>query len=367
MADYKIDSHKLWWHSERVEEWLNNTDCGPIYLEIGLTNICNHDCTFCGFDYAQGTNTLPSKVILENLKPMKECGVKSICYSGAGEPCLHKDFPEIISQTNAAGIDAAFSTNAALFDKDKAEKVLPYASWVRFSVDAATPETHAKIHRPKRASPESDFEIVIKNISNAVEIKQKNTYPVTLGAQFILLEENKHELLPFAEMCRKIGVDLLQIKPYSRHPPSIKKLNVDYNNCQLLEDNVLKYATPDFKVVFRSSRMQRISSQRNYSHCLALPFWAMINERGDVMPCDIYYDQPSHSYGNIKESNFYDIWHSERRRQIMDSIFEKGTSGCKEGCRMDAINIDLWKLKKRELSLKDILQKGSPPANVNFI
>ena len=85
------------------------------------------------------------------------------------------------------------------------------------------------------------------------------------------------------------------------------------------------------------------------------------------MPCDLYYDRTDFSYGNIKESNFYEIWKGQRRQDVIARICEKGTTGCKEGCRMDAINIDLWKLKNGQVSLEDFIQVGEPPAHVNFI
>ena len=167
-----IDSHKLMFHPERIDEWMKKGDCPPIYLEIGLTNICNHKCIFCGLDWAKGTNTLDTNVLLENLKDMAEFGVKSVCFSGAGEPTLHKDFALIVKKTREFGIDEAFSTNIALFNEEKAKATLPYATWIRFSLDAGTPKTHAFIH----GTSESDFDKIIENLKKTVEIKKKNNY-----------------------------------------------------------------------------------------------------------------------------------------------------------------------------------------------
>ena len=58
MAKIDIDSHKLMYHPERVAEWKEKGDCYPIYVEIGLTNVCNHKCIFCGLDWARGKNIL---------------------------------------------------------------------------------------------------------------------------------------------------------------------------------------------------------------------------------------------------------------------------------------------------------------------
>ena len=219
MKQPEVDSHKLMYHPKRVAEWQEKNDCYPIYVEIGLTNICNHKCIFCGLDWARGTNTLKTDILLERIKEMAELGVKSICFSGAGEPLLHKDFAEIVEKTKKSGIDVSFSTNTVLFSEEKARQVLPYTSWIRFSVDAGSKKTHAKMH----GTSESDFEKIIENLKNAVRIKKENNYQTTLGVQFLLMEDNAQELLEFAELCKKIGVDNLQVKPYSQNPKSINK------------------------------------------------------------------------------------------------------------------------------------------------
>lgn len=336
-----IDSHKLMFHPERIDEWMKKGDCPPIYLEIGLTNICNHKCIFCGLDWAKGTSTLDTDVLLENLKDMAEFGVKSVCFSGAGEPSLHKDFELIVKKTKEFGIDVAFSTNIALFDEEKAKATLPYTTWIRFSLDAGTPKTHAFIH----GTSESDFDKIIENLKKAVEIKKKNNYPVTLGVQFILLEENADELLKAAELCRNIGVDNLQVKPYSHVPNSFNNLSVDYNKFAEIAKKLESFSNDNFKVIYRASRAERIEKKQDYQSCHGLPFFAIINEKGDVQPCHIYYGNSSFSFGNIYKDKFSDIWRSNQRKEVIERINKSGISGCRKGCRLDAINIYLHRLK----------------------
>jgi len=362
-----IDGHKIAWHKDRLKQWHEKGDCPPIYVEIGLTNLCNHDCVFCGFDYARGTDTLDTKVLLDNVKIMGNYGVKSILYSGAGEPFLNKDFPQIIRKTKGYGIDVAFSTNIALFNKLNAEKVLPYTSWIRLSLDSATPETHAKVHRAKGQNREKDFSKILLNLENLVKIKRANNYGTTLGTQFLLLEENAHEVLESAKLCRDLGLDLFQVKPYSKHPPSINELSVDYNKFKELEDELKNMSTDTFKVVFRSTRMQRIKKERDYNQCLSLSFWAMINERGDVVPCDLFYDVKEYFYGNIYENNFKEIWESKKRQEVLQKIKGRGVNNCKEGCRGDLINSFLFKIKQGKIKIEEIKTKGEPSNHINFI
>lgn len=341
MSDLDIDSHKLMYHPQRVSEWIEKGDCAPIYVEVGLTNICNHNCFYCGLDWARGKNTLDTKTLLETLEDMANYGIKSVCFSGAGEPLLHKDFSLFVKKTKEYGVDVSFSTNTVLFNEGIAEKTLPYTSWIRFSVDAATSETHAKIH----GTSEKDFPKILKNLSNTVEIKRKNNYETTLGIQFMLLEENSHEVLNFAEICKNIGVDNLQIKPYSQNPNSINKMNIDYEKFRDLEEKLKSFSTDNFEIIYRAKRMKRIANERDYDICYGLPFFSVINEKGNVEPCIFHYDKPEFSYGNIYDNLFSKIWKNKKRQDILKKLHQRGTHDCKKGCRLDVINRYLYRLK----------------------
>jgi len=47
MDNLNIDHHKLMYHPELVAKWLNGMDTYPIMLEVGLTDNCQHNCSFC--------------------------------------------------------------------------------------------------------------------------------------------------------------------------------------------------------------------------------------------------------------------------------------------------------------------------------
>ena len=339
--DKEIDSHKLMFHPKRVSEWYKNGDCSPIYIEIGLTNLCNHKCIFCGLDWARGVNTLDTENILKNIKDMSEFGIKSICFSGAGEPLLHKDFPLIVRKTKESGIDVSFSTNAVLFNERIAEETLPHTSWTRFSLDSGTPETHSKLH----GTSKEDFPKIINNLKKAVEIKKKNNYPVILGVQFLLLDENKEDLLKLAEICRDLGIDNLQVKPYSQNPNSINKISIDYSKFRNFEEKLESFATKDFKIIYRSTRAENVEKGHDYSECFGLPFFAIINEKGNVVPCHQFYDMEGFSFGNISKNLFSEIWLSKKRQEVIQRIRERGVLDCKKGCRLHEINKYLNRIK----------------------
>jgi len=123
MDDFKIDSHKLIYHLAPVYNWFKGKDIYPIYVEISPSGRCNHRCCFCAFDYLNyKPRYIKKDFLIKRLSEMSICGVKSIMYSGEGEPLLHKDIIDFILYTKKVGIDVALTTNGVLLNKNMAQK-----------------------------------------------------------------------------------------------------------------------------------------------------------------------------------------------------------------------------------------------------
>ncbi len=342
----EVDNHKLMYHPKRVSEYLEKGDCFPVYIEIGPTNRCNHRCAFCALDFLEhGGYDIDRDVLLKNLKDMAEHGVKSIMFAGEGEPLLHKNIAEFIRYSKNQGVDLSITTNGVLFNREKAEEILQFLSWIRFSVDAANKKTYAKIHGTK----ERDFDKVIENINYSSQLKKQKNLQTTIGVQCLALSENIEEIEKLAAICKKIGADNLQVKPYSHHPLSKNDFSVSSARLSELENSLKKFEDENFKIFYRKQTIERISQGINYPECYGLPFFALIDSKGDVIPCNLFYNNPGFTYGNLNEKKFSEIWTSNRRKQVIKKIKRKGISECRRGCRLDVINRYLQRIKNPDL------------------
>ncbi|MHC5060110.1 MAG: radical SAM protein [Planctomycetota bacterium] len=355
MDKYKIDSHKLMYHVQRVSDWMQGATVYPIYMEVSPAGSCNHRCVYCGLDFMEyQPRYLDTDVFKERLDELGRLGLKSIMYAGEGEPFLHRNMADIIAHTNKAGIDVAVTTNAVLLEKEIAHRILGKTQWIKASVNGATPGTYAKIHRCNPA----DFDRVIENMSNAAKIRSDNGYTCTLGMQLVLLPQNCTEVVALAELARDIGMDYLVVKPYSQHPQSktTEYSSIGYADYEYLADELSGFQSDDFEVIFRINTMRKWDGpQRNYSRCLALPFWSYIDAGGSVWGCSVYLGDEKFCYGNIYEQSFQDIWQGQKRKQSLCWVqSELDASDCRVNCRMDEVNRYLWDLK-------------NTPAHVNFI
>ena len=355
MDEYRIDSHKLIYHVERVADWLDGKDIYPIYMEVPPAGMCNHRCTYCALDYmAYQQRFLDANVLKERLTELGRAGLRSIMYAGEGEPLLHKEIAGIINHTKASGIDVAITSNGVLFNERLFKETLKSITWIKVSINAGTKETYAKIHRTR----EEDFSKVTENIRKAVEFRDSFGLKATIGMQMILLPENVNEAVPLARLAKGIGADYLVIKSYSQHLKSLtqKYRDFKYSDYYHLWDELKDLNDGAFNVIFRVHAMKKLEEgKRTYEKCLALPFWSYIDAGGGVWGCSAYLGDERFLFGNIYHNTIEEIWKGGKRREVLEYVEkELDTKECRMNCRMDEVNRYLWELKH-------------PSLHVNFI
>lgn len=353
---FAIDSHKLIYHPHRVAQWLDardNWDAArsvyPLYVEFSPVGACNHRCKFCAVDYiGYQSKRLELEHISPRLQEMGQLGVKSIMFAGEGEPLLHKQLPEMIEVCAESGIDTAITTNATVLSDKFLGRGLPHVSWIKASVNAGSAETYAEIHQ----APAGDFQKAIANLKCLVERRNQRGHRCTLGAQSLLLPENRHEMAELARLCRDdIGLDYLVVKPYSQHLfsnthtyESITYADIDTLAAELAAEN-----RNGFNVIFRSNTMRKLgqSQKQRYPKCGATPFfWAYVMADGSVYGCSAYLQDQRFCYGNLNEQSFETIWQGKAREANFRYVQEKlDIRECRTNCRMDEINRYLYALE----------------------
>ncbi|OGV83461.1 MAG: radical SAM protein [Lentisphaerae bacterium RIFOXYB12_FULL_65_16] len=356
MDKFRIDSHKLVFHPQRVGAWLKGELVYPIYMEVSLAGACNHRCVFCALDFmGYQQRKLDTGMFLKRLAEMGRLGLKSIMYAGEGEPLLHPDVVGITQATRAAGIDVAFTTNGVLLKPAVTEQILPHTEWIKVSFNAGTPESYARIHRCQA----KDFHTVLANLKHAVEFRRQNRLSCTLGLQILLLPDVESEVDQLATLARDLGLDYLVVKPYSQHPQSITQTykGVSYDNACRLKERLAAYTTDRFQCLVRLDSMRQWDqASKGYKHCNALPFWSYIDAGGNVWGCSMYLNDERFLYGNINTQTFQAIWDGDARRQSLEFVkHELDVCKCRINCRMEQINQYLWDLTE------------APPPHVNFI
>ncbi|MGO9014969.1 MAG: radical SAM protein [Dissulfurispiraceae bacterium] len=341
MDKYLIDGHKLFWHLDRVVEWQDNRVIPPVYIEISPVSFCNHRCIFCGIDFARDKGfQLDTGLLCKRLEEMGRLGVRSIMFAGEGEPLLHKDLPKLIKVAKDSGMDVSLTTNGTIGNYEIWTEVLPYLTWIRFSVDAGSPEVHSKVHNV----PADFFNRTIGSIKEALRVKRDLGLEVTIGVQFLIIEENIKDIENALRLFDEIGVDYLSLKPYSLHPQMIKKRDTAYTDELIdgVEAVISEYgANSKLNVIFRKEAFSRyVEKNKMFGHCRALPFWGYISSKGDFYTCSVFIGDERFRTGNIYANGMAEILSGEKRQASIRYgeevlIIEEE---CRLNCRMSRIN-----------------------------
>lgn len=340
---FAIDGHKLYWHLDRVAGWQENRLVAPIYVEISPVSYCNHQCIFCGLDFAHNERlTLDADILMTRIEEMGRLGVKSIMFAGEGEPILHPRMAEIAAYTKSCGIDVSITTNGMAGNSRIWEELLPFLTWIRFSIDAAVPETYATVHGISPAC----FERTITSLKEAVRIKRKQNLSVTIGVQFLMIQQNLADIEPALRLYSEIGIDYLSFKPYSEHPQMLNKIGFTYSAAMIdsIEKTVqgfVSFGTTKTAIIFRKAATAAYSDGvQRFTSCCALPFWGYLSSKGDFYTCSVFLNDDRFKVGNMYSEAMEEILFGEKRKKSIAFAEQELEIGheCRVNCRMARIN-----------------------------
>ncbi len=317
-----VDSHKLSYHYDRVQAFLNGERIAPVSVDMALTRACGAMCSFC---YAmvqepQERSAIKVKSALDLLDDFAEIGVRAVSLISDGESTLSKAYVPFIQHASNIGIDVGNATNGWEWGPEKIEQVLPHLTWVRFTCAAGTPEGYSKIMFKSEKHTEV-FDKAMKNIRYAVELKKKLGLKVTLGLQMVLMPEFKDEIMPFAKLAVDLGVDYGVIKHCS--DDEFGTLGVDYSKYEEMFP-ILKEAealsNEKTKITCKWDKIK--NSVSTYKRFYGPQFLLQISGSGLVAPAGLFFNARYSKLhiGNYVDERFKDIFKSDRYWKIMNYL-----------------------------------------------
>lgn len=342
---YIFDGHKLIYHIDRLSQYLKEGDCFPLYMEISPSGICNHRCIFCAYDFiGYPKRRLQTHRFLRFIDEIASCGVKSLLYSGEGEPFLHPDIDKFIIYSKQKGIDVGVYTNGQFLNEELVKRILTFLTFIRFSFNGGTKENYIQIHQ---VAPEV-FEKVVNNIERVVEIKRKEKLNLDVGVQYVLLPENITYLISGIKMLKETGIDYFVIKPFVQQSPLQSYQLKEQFDLEDIEDTLKEsesFSDENFKVIARRESFKNYG-KRDYRYCYGTTFISVLNSGGDIASCLPYWDKKEFILGNIYEHTFREIWNGKKRKEIKYHLEnELDIKMCPPNCRPHAINEFLWEIK----------------------
>jgi MoaA/NifB/PqqE/SkfB family radical SAM enzyme len=322
-GDLILDSHKLSYHYDRIEQWEDGQKIPPVSVDMALTRACGAMCSFC---YAmvqepQERSLITTDQALSLADDFAEIGVRGVSLISDGESTLSKAYVPFIKHASKNGLDVGNATNGWEWEPEKIEAVLPHLTWVRFTVAAGSPEEYSRI---MFKGPEHThvYERAMRHIKYAVDLKKKNNLKVTLGIQMVLMPQFEKEIIPFAKLAVDLGVDYGVIKHCS--DDEFGTLGVDYENyvgLYGLLQQAESLSNDRTKVIVKWDKIKD-SGKPSYKSFYGPQFLLQISGSGLVAPSGMFFNARYSKLhiGNFVDEPFREIFKSERYTRIMSYI-----------------------------------------------
>lgn len=374
MADIAgpYSSLKILHHPERIAQLKRGEQIIPTQVQCILAGWCQHDCSFCAFRWSGyssnelfvgdselskfGTNNpfrfMPTEKAIELIDDCADMGVGAMQFTGGGEPTTHKDHVAIMRHALDKGLECALVSNGEIFREGQIENLLEF-SWVRFSIDAGTPETYGSIRRIK---PER-MNRVLQNIADLVAARKAakesgKDCKLIIGIGFVVTKENWREVCQCAEIAKSLGVDNLRISAVFQ-PDDAAYFEEFHAECYALCKKAESLSNDTFTVINNfSERFQDLQDKSpDHPFCGYQQFVVFVGDDLWVNRCCVLAYSERGRIGSIKNQSFKQLWFSEEKRRKIEDF--------------DATGCGLCMFHKR---LKTILYAIDPaPMHVNFV
>ena len=260
----------------------------PVSCEIDPSNHCQNDCSFCVCRAYRKANPidLDFGVYLDLLTDLRRMDVRSITFTGGGEPTMHLRFGDMVRA--ADGFEIGLITNGV--DLDGYVDLVDRFRFIRVSLDAATDGTYRKI----KGVP--GFNRVVENIQSLVLRKGRTT----IGIGYVVAEGNEHEISMAQKLMKDLGADYIEIRP----------------------DTLIRGKRFLAKGDGRSFIMKRYHRSSDRLPCAIAGLVGIVCANGDVCFCCQGRGRGDFWIGNLRAEQFSDIWRRRMERP--------------PGCEMDA-------------------------------
>jgi|TARA_B110000114_G_C15033588_1_gene374019 MoaA/NifB/PqqE/SkfB family radical SAM enzyme len=363
-----LDSTKISWHKERIDAWARGERIAPITIDMSLTRACNYSCGFCYAMFQENARKDITKEVIYNfLEDCAEVGVKGISFVSDGESTISPVFIDACKRGHELGISMAVGTNAFVLTKNKLEQVLPYLTYLRVNFSAGERKRYSEIMGCK----ESSFDRVCQNIEDMVAIKKRDNLKVTIGMQMVLMPQDHDQIIPLAELGKKLRPDYTIIKHCSDNEDGGLGINYkDYEKHFDLLKKAESYSDDEYKVVIKWSKIKD-EGVRKYQRCFGAPFMIQLSGSGLVAPCGMLFNEKYKKFhmGNIVDKRFKDILQSDQYWDVMNYLASPEFNAqkmCGSLCLQHKVNEALDSYVKGETEL-NTPENSTEPMHVNFI
>lgn len=191
-------------------------------LKISFADTCNINCIMCRRSLKDKTSldfdTIKKQI---DLTPFDSIEIQG------GEPLFIEAAKRFFDHASSVNKKTSFLTNGILINDEWAKKIALHSSFIYFSLNAATKETHEFINKG------SKWELVLENIQKVRNARNKLHTSVKIIGHMTIVMRNLEEIPLFIKIFSKLGFDSInfgyniQVPFYLKcHPFKTRKLRL---------------------------------------------------------------------------------------------------------------------------------------------
>jgi MoaA/NifB/PqqE/SkfB family radical SAM enzyme len=299
----------------------------PRMVSFWPTTVCNLGCSFCLYakENHSEKNIADTNDIIRMIDNLADVGVKSLEFSGGGEPTIHPDFNDLAKYAHRRGLRTGLFTNGTRLGGTD----LSTLRYVRVGLDAADCESYDAIKKPGRPRMFAD---VVNNIEFALLGRGDRKRP-RIGLKFLLNAKNKDSINAMIKIATDLGVDYVQFKGEHSGPDVMT-----IEQARQATDRI-GYLRGLNQLCDRPDIIGSPIPQKPGPKCWLSPIHTVIGPTGDVWICCF---MRKNRIGNIFQARFETFWGSEHHRQLIENI--DLTECGKVDCRWHGFNRDMEKV-----------------------
>lgn len=340
---YIAPREKVFAHLERVVGWDRGKRYAPVTVEWDLSNRCTLGCQDCHFAHThvkgpwavkdrrlpmayESTGDLADlRLVKRVLTELSLADVRSVVWSGGGEPTTHPHWREAIMLADYAGLEQGMYTLGGLLTQDAAAFLAHMTRWVVVSLDCADAASYAA----DKGVPPHRFDAACQGIQWLANAKS-----AVIGVSFLLHGQNYTRAWDMLALARSLGATYTTFRPAIRTSPDTPNACADDRRWIAAAPLLFEQLAREADVEIEPARFHEYAtwSGHGYAVCRGVRLNTTITPDGRVWICP--QRRGVTALGDLRTESFGEIWARHPGRFAVDD-------GCRVMCRLHPLNQQL--------------------------
>lgn len=309
---------KLFGHLDRLSQIVSEgRTVAPVNVEVDLSNRCSLGCEWCHFAYThtrgplKGTRAKPAGavaggdlmdvVLAERMvDQLAAAGVRSVTWTGGGEPTLHPDFDRVIVYADGK-LEQGLYTHGGHIDGWRAELLKRRLTFAYVSLDAADAESY------RRDKGVDRFGAACQGVRRLAAAPGS----ATVGVGFLVTSRNYRDVGAMAELGATLGADYVQFRPavrYDQAHPDAAGEDTSWMDAAIDRVAAAAELHPSVEADLSRFEMYRDWAGHGYQTCWWSTLQTAVTPNGKVWACVNKREHPAAEIGDLSVESFADVW-----------------------------------------------------------